>query len=124
MTVHDLCMELWAEYAEKPEGWDPKSTSLDDFDPIAEGLLTEEGQNTLALCYLLREADRAGRLDSIEIKYQIEYHEHFIGYTYITRVEYVVPDEDINDDGTADIPDELVGKVVPVVDIYEDTQGG
>ena len=108
MTLWDLALELHTEHGAVPEGF-----VADDFDPLALGLIDEDGErNTLLLTDLLDKAEQAGKLDALIDKYQLEFEHGVFGYGPITAIQYVAKD------GEKELPDDL--KDVPGMEIVRD----
>ena len=74
--------------------------------------------NTLAMCFWLREADKKKDLKRLEKKYGIEYQIGWLGFTFLTNIQYVARDDE------EELPLELIGKGVEIVKVvYEDMEG-
>ena len=128
-TLYDLAMELINEHADEPDQvvkadivrkWiDTEEATLEDWKHayILEFMLdTESGRNKLGIPYFLRKAERAGDLKRIEEKYGLQYASGWIGYTFLTGIQYVAKgDED-------ELPEDLVGTGVEMVRVEYDEE--
>jgi hypothetical protein len=116
MTMMDLALELEREIIGHFED--------DEEDEAREYMLQhiidpETGRNMPKLTEWLKEAEIADFVDlkRLEEKYGIEYHPGFIGYTFLTGMQWIAPDE------ATDLPKELRGYgIEPVRVVYEENE--
>ena len=106
MTMWDLAMEL---------AWTPDMGSADDFDPVKQELLSENGQSRQALINLLQIADEEKRLEALTEKYQLRFEDGTIGYVFLTGRVFVL------DQDKDELPEEYRGYgLEPIHDVYVD----
>lgn len=112
MTLIDLGIELEGDLCRKVYTLDGARAW------VMENLIdAETGHSKLCFIDLLKQAELESKLKRYEEKYNIKYHYKFIGYTYLTGIQYVAKDSE------SQLPPKLEGKGIEAVRIkYREEQ--